>query len=287
MTHRSTTKRTVDSISLTTTTKKPLSLFQQLFGDYEETETDVPSRPFVTATTEKVYAPSGGATPEYEYEYEDEPSMDIKKEEVQKNVVNSYTTLLPTFHPSSSSSFSYNSPHSTPVTHLPETTTEYRTTTTTTTTARPTPTSQKQTIYNSEKVIYQNSPSTTIHIAPDQNTASFLVRNHHGEFVGSVVEENGYHRPSTPQQHFSGSSVTIQPLKHSEASLAIGVPMDRVKVVPGKVMDEKLEVHAENSGSRVVFPDEKQPCKKSIFKIIIYRQLIQISSLHGRVASAS
>lgn len=63
----------------------------------------------------------------------------------------------------------------------------------------------------------------------------------------------------------AGSSVTIQPMKNSEASLAIGVPVNSVKQVPGQVMDEKLEINNDKtdfpkpSGQKVVFPtDDKQ-----------------------------
>ncbi|KAJ8949986.1 hypothetical protein NQ318_002395 [Aromia moschata] len=171
---------------------------------------------------------------------------------------------------------------------------------------------------NSEKVIpkpfekpsvhfHTQPPSTSnIHIAPDQDTVSFVVGDQQnvdgGQYIGTSLKESPYDsnpfRPLYGQQgtyenvdtlrypvqpepevtlqpqsrphlvqtypEVVGSAVTIQPMKNSEASLAIGVPINSVKQIPGQVVDEKLEVDdhpiepPKSSGSKVVFPDEKE-----------------------------
>lgn len=130
----------------------------------------------------------------------------------------------------------------------------------------------------------QLAPSTSnIHIAHDQDTVSFVVGHHQsvdgGKYVGTatqeVVQQDNRFRPlynqkvqtgvgytvdPKPEGVFSGSSVTIQPLMNSEASLAIGVPVSGVKKVPGQVMDEKLEINNDfpkGNGPKIVFPDDK------------------------------
>ncbi|CAH1178986.1 unnamed protein product [Phaedon cochleariae] len=150
---------------------------------------------------------------------------------------------------------------------------------------------------NSEKVLPKpfekpsNPPSASnIHIAHNQDTVSFVVGNQQSvdgtQYVGTSIKENPYDinnsfRPqisygnedsvsykieAEPEVSFQlaappeavGSAVTIQPLKNSEASLAIGVPVQ----VPGHVVDDHLNkaVQFPQSGSnKVVFPDEKQP----------------------------
>lgn len=73
------------------------------------------------------------------------------------------------------------------------------------------------------------------------------------------------HQQPKPSFHeVVGSAVTIQPLRNSEASLAIGMPINSIQRKPGQVMDEKLEVEKETKveepsstpGSKIVFPDE-------------------------------
>ncbi|RZC40578.1 titin, partial [Asbolus verrucosus] len=144
----------------------------------------------------------------------------------------------------------------------------------------------------------QQPPSTSnVHIAPDQDMVSFVVGNHQnvdgGQYVGTSLKESPYDsnpfRPLygqqaeyskdtvsytiqtspevyKPIQNFpavASSSVTIQPQKNSEASLAIGVPVSSIKQVPGQVVDEKLEIDNEKiefpkgTGTKVVFPDDK------------------------------
>lgn len=126
-------------------------------------------------------------------------------------------------------------------------------------------------------------PSTSnIHIAPDQDTVSFVVGNHQNvggnQYFETSVQESPYDsnpfrplygqeatysnggspnhatesdaqvaQPSIPLgQNYPevvGSAVTIHPQKNSEASLAIGVPVGGVKQIPGQVVDETLELN--------------------------------------------
>ncbi|XP_044270712.1 uncharacterized protein LOC123015181 [Tribolium madens] len=153
---------------------------------------------------------------------------------------------------------------------------------------------------NNEKVVpkpfgyeKQQPPSTSnIHIAPDQDMVSFVVGNHQNvegnQYVGTSLKESPYDsnpfRPlygqqpqyskgtvsytvqASPAQNYppAASSVTIQPQKNSEASLAIGVPINSLKQVPGQVVDEKLEIgdekieYPKGTGGKIVFPDDKQ-----------------------------
>lgn len=248
-----TTTTTASPTTTMKTTKKPLSIFQQLFGDYEETETEtvpfIQQRPIsdnthMSSTTVRT---NGAAESNY-YDYEYEDIVDDTK----KNVTTESATTMAPPRPSTT-----------------ETTTEKIVTTTTATTTT-TKIHSHPTIFHhqtlpSERVTYQSVPSTTIHVPAHQDTASFLVGNHQnvmgGEYVGSVVEENLQttdRRRTETDRPFSGSAVTLHPFKHSEASLAIGVPVDRVKGVPGQVVDEKLEANGGEIGkNKVVFPDEK------------------------------
>lgn len=139
-------------------------------------------------------------------------------------------------------------------------------------------------------------PSTSnIHIAPDQDVVSFVVGNHQnvgdGQYVGATFKESPYdHNPFRPlyvqpdaENSFNyplpnsnyqpaqnipkitTSSVTILPIRNSEASLAIGMPVSDVKVqIPGQVVDDNLDIAEEitypkGTGSKIVFPDENQP----------------------------
>lgn len=58
-------------------------------------------------------------------------------------------------------------------------------------------------------------------------------------------------------------SINIVPLQNSEASLAIGVPVNNVQIKPGQVMDEKLEINNEKveypkgTGANIAFPEDK------------------------------
>ncbi|XP_065160136.1 uncharacterized protein [Atheta coriaria] len=145
---------------------------------------------------------------------------------------------------------------------------------------------------NGEKVgyVHPQAPSTSsIHIAPDQDTVSFVMGNHQnvegganggnpGGYVGTSLKEspyesnpfrpvydqqpeelqvkNDYNKPYlnnlNNQQQTVGSSVTIQPIKNSEASLSIG---SQIVLKPGHVMDEKIEDIEYTHGAKIVFPD--------------------------------
>ncbi|CAH1112687.1 unnamed protein product [Psylliodes chrysocephalus] len=155
---------------------------------------------------------------------------------------------------------------------------------------------------NSEKVpprpFEKPASSNNIHIAHDQNTVSFVLGNqqnvlgtngdNNNQYYGTAIKEIPYdsnpfrpyygHGTATDDNEKEitlqgtlsfpevGSAVTIQPQKNSEASLAIGVPINDVnKQIPGQVMDEKLEIDdpqatlVKVTGGKVVFPDDKQP----------------------------
>lgn len=176
---------------------------------------------------------------------------------------------------------------------------------------------------NNEKVIVKpfgshQPPSTSnVHIAPDQDIVSFVVSDHQnvddGQHVGSSSKGSPYDsnpfRPlygSEPQfsKHtvsytvqnpdiynlspgIAASSVTIQPLKNSEASLAIGVPVNTVKQVPGQVVDEKLDIdnnqfkYSKVTGTKIVFPDEKKSNIDSLPPPMLQppnREVLQLSS---------
>lgn len=139
---------------------------------------------------------------------------------------------------------------------------------------------------------YQRPPnlppsSTNFHIAPGQDTMSLVVGHHQsvgdGQYVGTALKENLFDRqPFTPlyapegdlqinlqpPTEVTGSAVTIQPMQNSEASLAIGMPVNGVKQVPGQVMDAPLEndghvnfpsPQKQSERTKVVFPEEKKP----------------------------
>ncbi|KAJ8922279.1 hypothetical protein NQ315_004218 [Exocentrus adspersus] len=143
-------------------------------------------------------------------------------------------------------------------------------------------------------------PSTSnIHIAHDQDTVSFVVGHHQNVDNGvTTINESPFDNnpfrplygqeatysnegpqsyatesePQVVQSHTPsnypeavGSAVTIQPLRNSEAALAIGVPVNGVKKIPGEVVDEKLEYNnnpvdfPKGTGPKIVFPNEKLP----------------------------
>ncbi|KAJ3635267.1 hypothetical protein MTP99_008187 [Tenebrio molitor] len=168
----------------------------------------------------------------------------------------------------------------------------------------------------------QQPPSTSnIHIAPDQDMVSFVVGHHQnvegGQYVGTSLKESPYDsnpfRPLygqqaqyskdtvsysiqtspevyKPVQNFppAASSVTIQPQKNSEASLAIGVPINNLQQVPGQVVDEKLEMEDDQiefpkgTGTKVVFPDDKPAAIGSLVPPLSQpapnREVLQLSS---------
>lgn len=254
-----------------TTTKKTMSLFQQLFGDYDEADTEAtPSVHYMSDNrhTSSTIAPSSGGSSEYEYQYEDDivdnDSSKVIEVKANSTKATSTTTTSTTTSRTTTTTTTTMPP---PQKHYylnSEAVTE-KTTTTITNKANNHPTPFRQ----PENVAYQTVPSTTIHIPPHQNTVSFLVGNHQkvgGEYVGTVMEEkvqvNDRKHTTDRDKFLTENSVNIQPFKHPEASLAIGTPVDRVKVVPGQVVDEKLNPNSEEYGKhKIVFPEEKQPGK--------------------------
>ncbi|XP_050307170.1 uncharacterized protein LOC126743930 [Anthonomus grandis grandis] len=136
--------------------------------------------------------------------------------------------------------------------------------------------------------------SSNILIAPGQDTVSFVVGHHQsvgdgGQFVGTALKESPYDnkpfRPlysnTEPQQGSSapnqdsikqphpypevgGSAISIQTMANSEASLAIGMPVNGIKQVPGQVMDASLDSEGhiqfpKGDGGKIVFPENKKP----------------------------
>ena len=145
----------------------------------------------------------------------------------------------------------------------------------------------------------QTVPSkSSIHIGPDQDSVSFVVGNHQnveGQYVDANIKDlpynsdpfkplfthpeyqTGYNqvnyvaqpnldvrKPAAPYED-GISTVSIHPLRESEASLAIGVPLDVVKKKPGQVVDDSLGIDTEKieypkgNGPKVVFPGEQMP----------------------------
>lgn len=81
--------------------------------------------------------------------------------------------------------------------------------------------------------------------------------------------DDSYKVDKRPQKIGVASAVTIQPLKNSEASLAIGMPVNGVKQVPGKVMDASLDNitpvrFPKPEGTKVVFPEDKKPVQSNV-----------------------
>lgn len=144
-----------------------------------------------------------------------------------------------------------------------------------------------------------NSPvipsNTNVRISPNQDVASFVVGNQEGatnQYLGAVPKDSPYDgnpfRPyygqnlnqdyvrytahantekAKPPKNFylnSSTAINIQPIRNSEASLAIGVPIDLIQGKPGQVVDESLEINNEEikfpkgSGPKIVFPDDEQ-----------------------------
>lgn len=280
---------TIKTITTTTrpTTKKTMSLFQQLFGDYDETETEVAptahypisdnihSQSNTTAPTQ-----TGGAN-YYEYQYEDdigESDASVNTQEinghVKTNLTAETTTAVTSTTTTTTTTTTTAAPisFSSPKTYYPSTeapTTERTTKTTMASKVNSHPTPSLQPTSQSESVAYETVPSTTIHIPPHQNIATFLVGNHQnvgGEYVGSVIEDHvhvdDHHRHNSDRDKFlTGNSVNIHPFKHSEAPLTVGMSVDRVKQgIPGQVVDEKLNGNGEEYGKhKVVFPNDKAP----------------------------
>ncbi|XP_066151213.1 uncharacterized protein [Euwallacea fornicatus] len=139
--------------------------------------------------------------------------------------------------------------------------------------------------------------SSSIHIAPGQDTVSFVVGQHQsvgsaegGQYVGTALKESPFDtKPFRPlygheatytsnmdtnraplNVEAGGSAVTIQPMQNSEASVAIGTPVNRRNKVPGQVMDASLvdnqvQIHfPKPEGAKIVFPDEKKKVQSNL-----------------------
>ncbi|CAG9830274.1 unnamed protein product [Diabrotica balteata] len=318
-----------------TTTKKMLSLFEQLFGEYDDdisattttsTTTTKPtekvktqkttikpsttSTTTTTTTTMKTYISNPprkhvySTEPEFNYEYEDigdniavesKPVVtienDLKVQPLHKNTTEKSSDVTTVKYVKSTDYYDYpdenpvvttttkksfvTPPSTNKVTSLPLgenhlTTSGYE------------PFKHRDPIIvatqnlreklNSEKVIPRpfEKPSipsqNNVHIPHDQNSVSFV--------LGNQQNVNGVYYDSNPFRPYYGndtvgSAVTIQPQRNSEASLAIGVPVNGInKQTPGQVLDEKLELDnplislqdsTKTLTSKVVFPNDKQP----------------------------
>lgn len=139
--------------------------------------------------------------------------------------------------------------------------------------------------------------SSNIRIAPNQDTASFVIGHQQSgaanQYLGTALKESPYDsnpfRPfygqkpnqdyvrytvqanpeipqSSPNKFYlnATSSINIQPIRNSEASLAIGVPIDLIQGKPGQVVDESLDINNEEiqfpkgTGPKIVFPDDEE-----------------------------
>ncbi|CAG9862095.1 unnamed protein product [Phyllotreta striolata] len=313
-----TTKRapTTTKPPSTTTTKKVMSLFEQLFGDYDDT---VATTSTTTSTSTASTTPSttrSTATPPTEpdvsYEYEDiGDNIAVESKPLPTTIDNHRTknTTQP-IKPTNNTDY-YDYPE--------DLTTTTTTTTTSTTTSTPivrvtslplgenhlttsgydpykrhdaiiVATQNLRGKLEGEKVrprpFEKPASANNVRIAPGQNTASFVLGDRQTVYGGPSKEspyDSNPFRPyygadkgenekeitlqgtlSFPEQ--VGSAVTIQPQRNSEASLAIGVPVNDVnKQIPGQVMDEKLDIDGMQgssvkvSGGKVVFPADKPP----------------------------
>lgn len=159
-----------------------------------------------------------------------------------------------------------------------------------------TPQKHENFFMNNKQTILHEVPSTSnIHIAPDQDVVSFVVGNHQsigsGHFAGSALPTDTYisnsFRPLYSQQvmynqpviknvenvappsqvlnysisGFVEPTLNVQQIKGSETSISIGIPADKIKTVPGQIVDEKLDINEDveypkNPGAKIVFPEE-------------------------------
>ncbi|KAF5305851.1 hypothetical protein FQR65_LT07590 [Abscondita terminalis] len=344
------TTKGINNIYFTTSssTKRPLSLFEQLFGEYDDVTTPSTAKP--TQPTKKPIDFDNVLTGtemghESAYEYEDDyGGIDYHNNTVAyqpKPVTTAKTTSTTETATIAQNEYEYvDEPLNTTTTTSPTTTTTTVSTTSTTTpktvqvtsmqlgerhystadTRPPIIAVTQQNIrdqLNNERVPkpfnYQPIPNTnSIRILPNQDTVSFVVGHHQHvgggyetQFKGSPYDSNPF-RPlivhpendkdtvnyvvqakpefvkpifSQPfsevqklQPHVSeigGSSINIQPIKTSEASLSIGVPVSSMKKIPGQVVDEnlsneKIEFPKTGTGAKIVFPDEKDDSMSTI-----------------------
>lgn len=220
-TQKSTTT-TSTSNKETTTTKRTLTLLEQLFGDYDVTVTTTEAA--TTHTYTNIHAgPHKLATEDYGEDYIEDYTT-IPKGEDHLSV----EPLKPTNKTTTSTTTTTTTTRAPPTTYRPQTTPRV--------TSLPLgenhiisqPTINRDPIIvatqnlreklNSEKVpqVLMHPSSTNIHIAPGQDTVSFVVGQH--QSVGEVG-----HRPQNDHQYIKPEvEVTIQPMQNSETSLAIG-----------------------------------------------------------------
>ncbi|KAF5283143.1 hypothetical protein FQA39_LY17401 [Lamprigera yunnana] len=320
-----------------TTTKRSLSLFEQLFGEYDEITTKTLTKPPTKITTtnkpvdfENVLTGSEMGH-ESAYEYED----DYGSFEVHSTTFYPITTTTATTTTATTTTEATTKKEQIEYDYEEEllNTTTFSTTTSTTTrkplqvtsmqlgekhfstadTRPPIIAVTQQNLkeqLNKEKVHYQPVPNTnSIRILPNEDTVSFVVGNHQHvdggyetQFKESPYDNNPF-RPIRVQaedekdtvnyviqtkpefikpvfsQSFSeiqkiqpevgGSSINIQPIKTSEASLSIGVPIGSIKKIPGQVVDEnlgneKIEFPKTGTGAKIVFPDVKEDALSTI-----------------------
>lgn len=215
-TQKSTTTSTTNIKETTTTTKRTLTLLEQLFGDYDVTVTTTEATTTHTNTHAGPYKVTSEDYSEEDY-VEDYTTIPKNDDHLSVEPLNPVINLTTT----------------TTTTRAPPTT--YRPSTTPRVTSLPLgenhiisqPTINRDPIIvatqnlreklNSEKVpqVLMHPSSTNIHIAPNQDTVSFVVGQH--QSFGEVA-----HRPQNDPYIKPEVEVTIQPMKSSETSLSIG-----------------------------------------------------------------
>ncbi|XP_057658651.1 uncharacterized protein LOC130895413 isoform X2 [Diorhabda carinulata] len=261
-TMETTSKKTISTTPVstttttTTTTKKILSLFEQLFGEFDETTKIYSQQP------QKVPAPTE-PYPNYDYEDTDDNIAVESRPEEDFNV-ETITTVKPI-----DMTTDYTEETTSKVTSLPLgdnhlTTTDYE------------PFKNREPIIvatqnlreklNGEKVAPNRN---NVHIPHGQDTVSLVLGNRQnldGGYYGTAVKERPY--DANPFRPYYGDGTTNENDKEitlkgsisfpseSEASLAIGVPVGTNKQTPGQVLDEKLDPDAdsEKRKNKIVFP---------------------------------
>lgn len=215
-TQKSTT--TTTSNKDTTTTKRTLTLLEQLFGDYDVTVTTTEAA--TTHTYTNIHA--GPHKLDYGEDYiedyttipkgEDHLSVEPLKPVTKLTTSTTTTTTTTTRAPPTT----YRPPTTPRVTSLPLGENHIISQATINRDPIIVATQNLREKLNSEKVpqVLMHPSSTNIHIAPGQDTVSFVVGQH--QSVGEVGPQHD-HQYIKPEVE-----VTIQPMQNSETSLAIG-----------------------------------------------------------------
>ncbi|KAF2902955.1 hypothetical protein ILUMI_03224 [Ignelater luminosus] len=216
-----------------TSTKRPLSLFEQLFGEYEDDYTPTTEIP---AKSPSLFQnlPSNKNKDKYDYpEYEE--ANTVKPERPQGNNILSGTEM------GHESAYDYEDDYVQPG-------------------------NEKDTV------------SYTVEAKPEFLNKPVFSQN---------FPEPSYNKPQAKIPEAGGSAINIQPIRTSEASLSIGVPINGIKKVPGQVVDEdleneKIEFPKQGTGAKIVFPDDKE-VKHSTFTPDLQppppsREVLQLSS---------